>query len=249
GIITATVTTPANVNDEKVLAEVIDEHNANTGTKVKTVAADKAYGIGENYKHLYEQGITPCISHKRPNSNCDPAFNHDKFIYDNECDCYICPAGKPLKRVQLNKDKSSVIYRADRKICQLCQHFKKCVTSKKTGRQIQRSIYKEYIDWSDRCLTTHERKRLMTRRKYKAEGSFADAANNHGFKRSRFRGLEKTKIQNLLIAAIQNLRKLMRHVSSKPAGQTCNPAANLLSAVDYVCKIRFLPLEQIFQLN
>ena len=33
GIVTATVTTPANINDEKVLTEVIDEHKANTGIK------------------------------------------------------------------------------------------------------------------------------------------------------------------------------------------------------------------------
>ncbi len=247
GIVTATVITPANVNDEKVFVEVIEEHNANTGKKVKTAAADKAYGIGENYKYLYEHGITPCINHKTANSNCDPAFNHDKFIYDKERDCHICPAGKILKRIQLNKDKKSVIYRAKRKTCKQCQYFKKCVTSKKTGRQIQRSIYKEYIDWSDRCITKHERKRLMARRKYKAEGSFADAANNHGFKRSRFRGLEKTKIQNLLVAAIQNLRKLMRYANSKPAGRACNPAVKLLSAAATACKSRLLSLEQIFQ--
>lgn len=227
GIITATVTTPANINDEKVFTELIEKHNANTGTKVKTVAADKAYGIGENYKYLYDQGMTPCISYRRPNSNCDPAFNHDKFIYDNERDCYICPAGKELKRRGFDKCKNSVTYRAKRKICEQCEHLKKCVSGKKVGRQIQRSIYKEYVDWSDTCLTKHERKRLMARRQYKAEGSFADAANNHGFKRSRFRGIEKTRIQNLLIATVQNLRKLMRHTSRKPAMQASNLASAL----------------------
>jgi hypothetical protein len=40
------------------------------------------------------------------------------------------------------------------------------------------------------------------------EGSFADAANNHGLKRSRWRGLWKQIIQDLLIATCQNLRKL-----------------------------------------
>jgi hypothetical protein len=225
GIVTATVTTPANVNDEKVLTDVITEHQTNTDTKVKTVATDKAYGIGENYKHLYEHGITPCISHKRYGNNCDPAFNHDKFIYDNECDCYICPAGKELKRKQLQRDKNSVIYRADRKICEQCRQFQECVTSKSSGRQIQRNLNQEYIDWADNCLPTYERKRLMARRKHKAEGSFADAANNHGFKRSRFRGIEKVQIQNLMIAAIQNLRKLMRYIGCKPAGWTSNLAS------------------------
>jgi transposase len=73
---------------------------------------------------------------------------------------------------------------------------------------------KEYIEWADSSLSKHARKRLIARRKHKAEGSFADAANNHGFKRSRFRGIEKMKIQNLMIVAIQNLRKLIlqRHL-------------------------------------
>ena len=247
GIVTATVTTPANVNDEKVLTEVIEEHNANTGTKLKAVAADKAYGTGENYKYLHEQNITPCISHKRNSSNCDPAFNHDKFIYNSKQDCYICPAGKLLKRKQFKKNENHTVYKADRKTCQQCQHLEKCVTSKQSGRQIQRNINKEYIDWADNCLTKYERKRLMARRKYKAEGSFADAANNHGFKRSRFRGIEKTKIQNLMIAAIQNLRKLMRHAGNRPAWQTCNPALDLCFSADFAFISQFSLSKPIFQ--
>ena len=43
------------------------------------------------------------------------------------------------------------------------------------------------------------------------ERSYADAANNHGFKRSRWRGLEKVTIQDLMIAAIQNIRVLTKH--------------------------------------
>ena len=43
------------------------------------------------------------------------------------------------------------------------------------------------------------------------ERSYADAANNHGFKRSRWRGLEKVTIQDLMIAAIQNIRILVKH--------------------------------------
>jgi IS5 family transposase len=237
GIVTATVTTPANVNDEKVLSDVIDEHQTNTGTKVKTAVADKAYGIGENYKHLYEQGITPCISHKCANSNCDPAFNHNKFIYDKVHDCYICPAGKNLKRRGFEKRKNSVVYRADRKTCEQCQYLKKCVSGRVKGRHIQRSIYKEYVEWADNCLPTYERKRLMARRKHKAEGSFADAANNHGFKRSRFRGIEKVQIQNLMIAATQNLRKLMRYIHHKPGEESFNLVIHLRLLVDF-CSYR-----------
>ena len=121
------------------------------------------------------------------------------------------------------------------------------MTGTKAGRQLQRSIYKEYLDWADNCLPTYERKRLMARRKHKAEGSFADAANNHGFKRSRFRGIEKVQIQNVMIAAIQNLRKLMRHVNRKPALQVANLASNLRLLSDFLAHRLSLPSIIVFQ--
>ena len=167
----------SNVNDEKVLAEVINEHQTNTETKVKTTVADKA----------------------------------------------------------------------DHKTCRQCQYFEMCVTSKQSGRQIQRNLNQEYIDWADNCLTKHKRKQLMARRKHKAEGSFADAANNHGFKRSRFRGIGKVQIQNLMIAAIQNLRKLMRHISSSPAAQAYNPASTLRLLRELMAYRASLPSIMVFQ--
>jgi len=248
GIVTATVTTPANRNDEKVLAEVIYQHRRNTAAKVKTVVADKAYGIGENYKYLHENDITPCISHKRkPCNGRKSDFNSDKFIYDSRRDCYICPAGNQLKRVQFNRGKNAVIYKADRNTCKQCEHFSECVTGKLTGRQIQRNINQPYIDRADNCLSPYQRKRLMSRRKYKAEGSFADAVNNHGFKRARHRGLEKVRIQNLMIAAIQNLRKLMRYIHRKPAKAAAGLASTLRISADFFAYKPFLPLVTFFQ--
>jgi transposase len=221
GIVTATVTTPANMTDDKVLTEVIEQHQHATGKEVEMVAADMAYGTGENYKMLHEQGITPCISHQQRSSRCHPDFNHDKFIYDAKQDCYLCPAGQKLPRHQEKPRENSIIYRADRQTCQSCRHLKQCVSSQQFGRQIRRNVNTEHIEWADGCLSKYERKRLMARRKYKAEGSFADAANNHGFKRCRLRGIEKATIQNQMIAAIQNLRKLLRAINLKPAAGAC----------------------------
>jgi len=247
GIVTATVTTPANVNDQNVLAEVITEHQKNTDTKVKTAVADKAYGTGENYKYLHEQGITACISHKRKNCNRDPAFGNDKFLYDKEHDFYLCPAGNQLKFSHFKCAKNASIYKAGRKACQECPQFHECVTSKNSGRQIQRNANEQYIEWADNCLSGYERKRLMGRRKHKAEGSFADAANNHGFKRSRFRGIEKVQIQNLMIAATQNLRKLMRHISCKPALEISNLASTLRLLTNFLVYRGYLPSIIVFQ--
>lgn len=48
------------------------------------------------------------------------------------------------------------------------------------------------------------------------EGSFADGANNHGFKRARWRRLWRQQIQDYTIAAVQNVRILIRHGDPKP---------------------------------
>jgi hypothetical protein len=47
------------------------------------------------------------------------------------------------------------------------------------------------------------------------EASFADATNNHHFKRARWRRLWRQQIQDYLIAAIQNARILLKHYQPK----------------------------------
>ena len=49
------------------------------------------------------------------------------------------------------------------------------------------------------------------------EGSFAQAANAYHFKRSRWRRLWRQRIQAWLIAAVQNIGKLIRY-SRRPPG-------------------------------
>ncbi len=215
GVITATITTPANLNDDKVLKQLVQTHEANTAIEAKTVTADKIYGTIENYKYLDGKGAKACIPHQKHGSKEVGKFSHDKFRYDKKQDCYICPAGEKLKRYdQTGTHSSGHRYRADRKTCEQCKLFKQCVTSKNQGRQVSRNIDAEYVEWADNCLSPYQRKQLLSRRKYKSEGSFADATNNYGFKRARWRGRNKMQIQNLLIAAIQNLGKLLRYGNS-----------------------------------
>lgn len=212
GVITTTITTPANTRDDKVLKQAVHTHQARTATKTRTVTADKIYGTIENYKFLHNKGSRACISHQRYGSKQIGKFSHDMFKYDKRDDCFICPAGQKLLRYDHKKPNDDRWrYRAERKVCEQCKFFSQCVTSKTWGRQVVRNVDVEYIEWADSCLLRYERKRLMARRKYKAEGSFADAANNYGFKRARWRGLDKMQIQNLMIAAIQNMGKLLRY--------------------------------------
>jgi biopolymer transport protein ExbB/TolQ len=72
------------------------------------------------------------------------------------------------------------------------------------------------LDRDRRQINTKQAKLDRKRRQHLMERSFADASNLHGFKRARWRELIKQSIQDLLIATVQNLRKLMGVIQNAP---------------------------------
>ncbi len=209
GIITATATTPAAVDDGSMLMDLLEEHEENTGRKARDVSADSAYGTGRNYQRLREDGVRPAIPHQNKNQVAGK-FGRDQFRYEAAEDCYVCPAGQKLRRTGSPPERDHVEYRAGAKVCHACPLRDQCTTGK-LGRTFKRHVCQEDIDWADHRLPSWTRRRMMRRRRIRAEGSFADALR-HGFKRARWRGLAKMTMQNLMIAAIQNVRKLLKHV-------------------------------------
>ncbi len=208
GIITATVTTDANRNEGLMLEEVLAEHANAIGRSAETVVADKQYGTAANYKKVRGKGITPCIPHSTRKSQSGK-YGHDRFTYDPHKDCFICPAGQTLQMSRRDEAENRIRYKAAKGVCQTCRLRSQC-TNSQSGRHVERNIDQDHMDWADGCLSKRERRRLMGRRKACVEGSFGDAASNHGFKRARWRGWWRMRIQNLLIAACQNLRKLLK---------------------------------------
>jgi hypothetical protein len=77
------------------------------------------------------------------------------------------------------------------------------------GKRIYRHEDQDVIDWADNCMSKTRRRYFVVKRRAIVEGSFAEAVNNHGYKHSRWRGLKRMTIQNLLISSIKNLRKLI----------------------------------------
>lgn len=232
GIVTATITTAANVKDASVLKDAIKKSIANTNYKPNAAVADTGYGFEDNFKYLHDNQMQSCIAQRGfGNIKCQD-FSRDHFIYDADEDCFTCPAGQKLFRFALAQRHGVVKYRAKREVCQNCEYADKCLRSTKHGRIVARKIGIDYRHWARNCMSETKRLALLTRRKHKIEGSFADAANNHGFKRMRFRGLEKATIQNLMIAAIQNLRKFIKAHSLKPtAALACQTVSTILAAI------------------
>jgi hypothetical protein len=105
-------------------------------------------------------------------------------------------------------------YVTKRGVCLSCRLRKSCTRSR-TGRTMRRHRDQKLLD---RARRQAQAKLDRKRRQHLIERSFADAANLHGFKRARWRGLIKQSIQDLLIATVQNLRKLIGAIQNAPEG-------------------------------
>jgi len=221
GVITATATTPGAVNEAHVLTQLMDEHQDTTGLNVETVVADSKYGTVENFLKLHDRGIKghiPDLSARQKDSNRRKGiFDISEFIYDEGSDTYVCPAGQRLVARKRKKKRKAIEYSASTKTCKDCELRDRCTRAKKGSRTIKRHNRQKELDRMRQISKTAQSRRDIRTRKHFMERSYADAANNHGFKRGRWRGLAKISIQDLLIAAVQNIRILIKHWK-KPVG-------------------------------
>jgi transposase len=214
GVITATKTTPGDGKENGEMMGLVDEHERHTGTQVETAVADSQYGTVENFRGCQERGIRSHmadLSQSQENTGRRKGiFRHGDFVYDRQTDTYRCPGGQTLRRRRHRKQRLAYEYTAGKAACTGCLLRERCTRSKE-GRTVRRYVDHDVIEAARAESHSRAAKRDRRRRKHLAEGSFADAANNHGFKRSRWRGLWKQRVQDWLVAAIQNIRTLLRH--------------------------------------
>ena len=126
-------------------------------------------------------------------------------------------AGERLSRRKQKTARKCFEYAASASTCSTCRLRPQCTRAKGTARTIQRHDGQEAIEAARAQSHSAQAQRDRARRQWLVEGSFADAANNHGFKRARWRRLWRQQIQDYLIATIQNVRILLRQASAPRA--------------------------------
>ena len=213
GVITAMETTSGDVAEDSKFVELIAQHESNTRQKVESVAADTQYGTNDNFAECAERGIEAHMADLRE-SQSSAGFTIEAFTFAAESDSYVCPAGQVLHRI--SDDRSWQVYAISGGLCNDCALKARCTTSS-NGRKLKR--HKRHDSIVSARAQSHSVRAITARRRRKhlMERSFADAANNHHFKRSRWRRLWRQQIQDLLIAASQNIRLLVSSKGFKPA--------------------------------
>jgi len=212
GVITATKTTTGIRDDGAELLDVMKGHEQATGKKAKVVIGDSKYGIATNFIALAEKGIRSHMADlkgRQNNHRQEGIYGQERFVYDAQSDTFTCPAGRKLYQHHFHHQRGYHEYRTGKGVCGRCRLAHLC-TRAKTGRTLNRYPQQELLDRARRQSYGPSAVRDRKRRQWFQERNFGEAAVEHGFKRSRWRGLEKQTIQDQLIAAIQNLKILIR---------------------------------------
>ena len=212
-IITAVETTTGAVDEGAHLLALIEAHEDVTDQLVGTVIADSRYGSVANLIECQKSGIRPHLkllgdSH-RGKGRSEGIYGEERFIYDPQSNTYRCPANQLMRPRRLHPQRLSWEYVTAKGTCLVCQLRAFCTRSR-SGRTLHRHRDQELLDQARKIANAKAAKDDLKRRQHLSERSFADAANSHGFKRARWRGLWKQAIQDLLIATVQNLRRLVR---------------------------------------
>lgn len=220
GVITAVETTTGAVGDASQLLDLVDQHAARLGYLPRAVIGDSAYGTTANFIGLAQRRIRAHVADLRSrlrNARQQGIYGEEHFDYDAKGDYFTCPAGQHLRRHHFHAGRGCFEYRARPGVCAACPLASAC-TRAKDGRSLKRYAGQELLDRARRQSHGPAARRDRKRRQWFQERNFGEAAVEHGFKRARWRGLWRQQIQDLLIAALQNLKILLRRFASFPGG-------------------------------
>ena len=117
---------------------------------------------------------------------------------------------KNLSLFSRRKGEQVRIYRADAEKFNVCPVKSEC-TKSKSGRHVFISFHREYVDRIRVYHQTEHYQKSMRKRGVWVEPLFGEAKDFHRLRRFRLRGLLNVNIEGVMIAAGQNLKRLIKH--------------------------------------
>ena len=175
--------------------------------RLKELLADGGYSNGSNYAFLEQSKIRGWI----------PVFGQYKpeitgFPYNQEADCFTCPAGKKLsfKTYDTNAEGGLLkIYRASYQDCKQCSLKPTCVP-KSPCRQITRTAYDPEYRRALERQQSRNGKRMKRLRHSTVEPVFGSLIQHYGLQKIGVRGKAVANKIMLLAACAFNLKKYLK---------------------------------------
>jgi len=178
---------------------------------------DKGYITGDNLAESQQAGIHLMGEASELDNN--GLYTADEFSIDYDSKTATCPAGNTSCswRQFENGERKGGIRISFGQQCQACPLKSKC-TENKLGRILTLHRHYPLLKQRREESKTAVFKESMKRRP-PVEGTLSEMVRAHGLRRSRYRGLAKNHLQNLMIGTAVNLKRLVKAMSMSKNGE------------------------------
>lgn len=222
-IITDAYVTKGNIHDSVVCEERLEYQQKKLKIKINKVGLDSGYDTLDIKKYFEKEGIFGVIQYRSYGQGKTNIRKYE-FKYIQEEDCYVCPrTGIILPYRNIDKNGYKKYY--DRKQCEGCPFQKECCEKSKY-RIIRRLINEEINERAREKRLSEEGKELFKKRKTTVERSFGDSKQNHGYRWTKYKGVEKNQAYTHLICAAQNMKSIA--IKRSNIEEKCQKYINIL---------------------
>ena len=202
-------------SDGQHLLPTVRRTEAQTGVTVERVLADGAYGSGQNLEACAQSADHPIdllTPRRRP---ADPEVHKCAFRIDPEAKTATCPQGVTVSGRDRHdrQGRPFLLFHFPRDRCEVCPLFERCVRSKTHGRSVRTSPYEAYLQEQRERQETAEFQTLY-RQRSRVERIIAELVYR-GLRRTRYLGQDKRQLQRLWLAAVVNLKRLLRLAATR----------------------------------
>lgn len=213
-VITAVVTQDATASDKAALPVVEQAWEAVGEPKPAVLYADAGYSSGAELARAGEEG-RELRAPVQPAPKRGGRYSSEAFDVRVEQRLAVCPAGHEstnCSRLE-EKKRGKVNYRFEwnRRLCETCDLRAQCLGKGQAHRTLLVGEHHDLVQGRRREQKTEAFAKDMWRRNG-IEGTISELARGYGLRKCRYRGLAKTRLQNLLIGAACNIKRWWRRM-------------------------------------
>ncbi len=214
-IITHVVTTASTQPDGKVTSEI---HEALTVKDMspETHYVDAGYVDANNLTQAKQQQIDlfgPALADRSWQGRDPNAHDLTQFAIDWEQEKVVCPQGEQSRTWSASHDTSGnkVIHiKFGKQVCAPCSAREQCTRAKTQGRSLKLRPREEHITLQLARQRQETKKfKRQYRRRAGVEGVISQGVRSFHLRSCRYRGLAKTHLQHILVAAAVNMTRMV----------------------------------------
>lgn len=139
-------------------------------------------------------------------------FRQTEFVIDETAQRATCPMGEVSavwsERRSAQGEPATVEIRFQASTCRGCAAFGRC-TSSPQGRSLELHPYRQVLE-ARRAVAQTEAYRQKLHLRAGVEGTISELVRGHRLRQARYRGLAKSRLQDLFTAVAVNLKRLAR---------------------------------------